>query len=74
MEFIGNVLTGVLPVNDIDDYNFDILDRNIEQGGTNNQSETTARHWYTFRSKNNIMVSASAFKCRGYAACNLFPR
>ena len=38
LEFIANVLTG----NDIDHYNFNILDHTNERGGSDNQSWTTS--------------------------------
>ena len=36
MEFLTNVVSS----NDIDDYNFDILDQTNELGGPHNQSQT----------------------------------
>jgi len=65
LEFIANILTG----NDTDHYNFDILDRTSEQGGSTNQSQTNAPRLYEFMSNNGIMVSAGAFECG-----NVFPR
>ena len=70
LEFIANVLTG----NDIDHFNFNILDRTNERGGSDNQSQTNAPRLYEFTSKNGIMVSPGALKCGGYSLCNLFPR
>ena len=54
LEFIGNVLAG----NDIDHYNFDILDHTNELGGPNSQSKTNSARLYEFTSKNGIVVSA----------------
>src|SRR5258706_14667292 len=70
LEYIANVLAG----NEIDHYNFDILDRTNEQGGSDNQSQTNAPCLYQFTSKNGITVSAGAFECGGYGLCNLFLR
>ena len=70
LEFIANVLTG----NDIDHFNFNILDRTNEQGGSDNQSQTNAPRLYEFTSKNGIMVSPSTFKCGVYDVRDLFPR
>jgi len=53
LELIANVLAG----NDIDHYNFDILDRTNEQGGTDNQSQTNSARFYGFTSKNGVAVS-----------------
>jgi len=61
VEFIGNVLTS----NDIDHFNFNILDPGVEQAGLDNQSQTTAAHWYEFTSENGIMVSADALNVAG---------
>lgn len=54
LELIANVLAG----NDIDHYNFDILDHTNELGGPNNQSQTDSARLYEFTSKNGIVVSA----------------
>ena len=70
LEFIGNVLAG----KDIDQYNFDILDRTNEQGGSDNQSQTNASHLYEFTSSNGIIVSVGGFECGLYGVRNLFPR
>ena len=59
LEFIANVLM----CNDIDHYNFDILDRTNEQGGSNNQSQTNTSRLYKFTSMNGIMVCVGAYKC-----------
>ena len=67
LEFIANVLTG----NDIDHFNFNILDHTNEQGGSDNQSQA---NMYEFTSKNGKMVSPGAFEYGGYGVCNLFPR
>ena len=67
LEFIANVLTG----NDIDHFNFNILDRTNERGGSDNQSQTNAPRLYEFTSKNGTMVSPGTFKCSEYGVCNL---
>ena len=61
LEFIANVLAG----NDIDNYNFDILDHTNEQGGPNNQSQTNSARLYEFRSKNGVVVSVRTFERGG---------
>ena len=53
LELIANVLAG----NDIDHYNFDILDQTSEQGGTHNRSQTNSARFYEFTSKNGVVVS-----------------
>ena len=55
MELIANVLTG----SDIDHYNFEILDRTNERGGSNNQSQTSSSRFYELTSRNGIAVSAN---------------
>ena len=55
LEFIINVLIG----NSIDQYNFNILDRTNEQGGSSTQSQTKSAHFYERRSKSGILVSAN---------------
>ena len=55
LELIANVLAG----NDIDHYDFNILDHNNEQGGSNNQSQTNLARIYELTSSNGTMVSAS---------------
>ena len=54
VEFIANVLAG----NDVDHYNFDILDRTNELGCPNHRSQTNSARLYEFTSKNGIVVSA----------------
>ena len=54
LELIANVLAG----NDIDHYNFDILDHTNELGGPNNQSQTNSARLYEFTSKNGLVVRA----------------
>lgn len=49
---IANVLAG----NDMDHYDFTILEHNDEQRGSNNQSQTISARLYEFTSKNGIMV------------------
>ena len=63
LEFIANVLAG----NDIDNYNFDILDHTNEQGGPNNQSQTSSARLYEVTSKNGIVVSVGIYERREYA-------
>jgi len=58
LELIANVLIG----NDIDHYDFNILDRTNEQGGSDNQSQTNSARLYQFTSQNGIVVSAGAFE------------
>jgi hypothetical protein len=50
---MANVFAG----NDVDHYNFDILDQANERGGSNNQSQTSSAHLYKLTSKNGIEVS-----------------
>jgi hypothetical protein len=57
LEYIANVLHG----NDIDHFDFNILDRTNEQGGSDNQSQTNSARLYEFTSKNGIVVSAGVF-------------
>jgi predicted ATPase len=57
LEFIANTLTG----NDMDHYDFEILDRTNEQHGSDNQSQTNSARLYEIRSKNGVMVSAGVF-------------
>ena len=61
LEFIANVLAG----NDIDNYNFDILDHTNELGGPNNQSQTNSARVYEFTSKNGVVVSVGTFQHGG---------
>ena len=56
--FIGNILRG----NDIDHYDFDILDYTNEEGGSGNQSQTNGARHYEFTSKNGIVVRYKVFK------------
>jgi len=63
LEFIANVLAG----NDIDHYNFDILDHTNERGGSNNESQTNSARFYDFTSKNGIVVSSAICKHSVYA-------
>ena len=65
LEFIANVLAG----NDIDNYNFDILDHANELGGPDNQmqSQTKSARIYEFTSKNDIVVSIGTYERDEYA-------
>jgi predicted GTPase len=53
LELIANVFAG----NDIDHYDFDILDHSNERGDTNNHSQTNSVRLYEFTSKNGVVVS-----------------
>jgi len=53
LQLIANVLTG----NDIDHYDFNILDHNNEQGDSAKQSQTISARLYKLTSKNGIVVS-----------------
>ena len=68
MEYLVNVLIG----NDIDHYNFQILDHSNEQGGPSNQSQTNSARLYEFTSNNGIVVSACALSI--VSICNLSQR
>src|SRR5258706_16209987 len=59
LEYIANVLAG----NEIDHYNFDILDRTNEQGGSNDQSQTNTSRLYEFTRNNGTTASAVVFEC-----------
>jgi predicted ATP-binding protein involved in virulence len=56
LELIANILAG----NDIDHYNFDILDHNNERGDTSNHSQTNSVRLYEFTSKNGVVVSTGS--------------
>ena len=60
LEFIANVLAG----NDIDNYNFDILDHTNEQGGPNNQSQTSSAQLYEVSSVNGTVVCVDSYERR----------
>jgi hypothetical protein len=55
LEFIANVLFG----NDIDNYNFDILECNNEAGGSGQESQTNSPRLYTLCSNNGVEVGSS---------------
>jgi len=57
LELIANILIG----NDIDHYDFQILDHTNEQSGSNNQSQTTSARMYEVSSKNGMVVSVNVF-------------
>jgi len=63
LEFIANVLAG----NDIDHYNFNVLDRSNEQGISNSQSQTNMARIYELTSSNGIIVSTGVFEREEYA-------
>ena len=58
LEFIANVLAG----KSIDQYDFNILDRTNERGGSSSQSQTNSARLYDLASKNDMLVSASVFE------------
>ena len=53
LEFIANVLIG----NNLDCYDFGILNRSNERNGPTNQGGTTSARFYEFTSKNGVVVS-----------------
>ena len=63
LELIANVLYG----EEIDHYNFKILDRTNEQAGSDNQSKTNSARLYEFTSKSNIVVSTDNSERDQYA-------
>ena len=68
LEYLANVVVG----NNIDNYNFEVLDLSNEQHGSSNQSQTNSTRLYEFRSNNGVVVSVSALSI--VSMCNLFPR
>ena len=62
-ELMANVLAG----NDIDHYDLDILDRANEQGGSDNQSQTSSARFYNLTSKDGIVVRVCRYKYDEYA-------
>ena len=67
LEFLANVLIA----NNIDRYNFEILDHSIEQNGSSNQSQTNSARLYKLTSSNGIVVSPDASIV---SVCDLLPR
>lgn len=67
VEFIGNVLTGVLNGNEFGDYNFDILDHANELSRPNHQSKTSSALLYEFTSRNDAVVSTGIYERCEYA-------
>ena len=63
LELIANVLTG----NDIDHYDFDILDRTYEHGSLDNHPQTNSARLYELTSNNGIVVSFDVSGRGGYA-------
>jgi len=57
LEFLANVLRG----NNVDQYDFTILDHSNEQGGSGNQSQTNSARLYNLTSYNGVLVSTSVF-------------
>jgi len=68
LEYLANVLIG----NNIEFYNFKILDLSDEQHSSSNQSQTNSARLYKFTSSNGIAVSVGALSM--VSICNLFPR
>ena len=68
LEFIANVLIA----NNIDRYNFEILDRSNEENGSSGQSQTNSARLYKFTSNNGIVVRVGALSI--VSMCNLSPR
>ena len=62
LELITNVLAG----NDIDHYNFKILDHANEQDGPDDQRQTSSVRLYELTSKNGTVVSASVCEYSEY--------
>ena len=58
LQYIANVLAG----NDVDHYDFGILDHTNEQSGPGNQSQTNSPRLCEFTSKNGMVVSVSVFE------------
>ena len=57
IELIANVLRG----QNIDHYDFDILDRGNEQDGSDNRSQTKETRMYEFTSKSGELVRAGFY-------------
>ena len=53
LQLIANVFAG----NNIDHYNYDVIDHSNEQGGTHNHTQTNSVRLYKFTSKNGVVVS-----------------
>ena len=68
LEFLANVLIG----NDIDRYDFEVLDLSNERSGPHKHGPTQSAHLYKFTSKNGVVVSAGVLSI--VSTCNLFPR
>ena len=62
MELIANVLVG----NDINIYNFNILDRANERGGSKNKSQTNSTRLYELMSNNGVTVCPDICICNEY--------
>jgi energy-coupling factor transporter ATP-binding protein EcfA2 len=62
VELIANILTG----NDIDHYNFEILDHTNGQGGSDHQTQTNSARVYELTSKNGIVVSSGVDGPKGH--------
>jgi len=63
LEFIANVLHG----NNVDHYDFELLDHSNEQGGPSGQSQTNSARVYELASRNGISVSTIVCECYTYA-------
>jgi hypothetical protein len=63
LQFVGNAFIG----NNIDHYDFDILDYTNEQGGSDDQSQTNSAYLYELTSNKGVMVNIGVFERGGYA-------
>jgi energy-coupling factor transporter ATP-binding protein EcfA2 len=68
LELIANVLLG----NDVDHYNFNIVDNSNEQDDPGHRSQTNSARLYELTSTNGLVVSAGVLNTVGMR--NLFPR
>jgi len=62
LELIANVLHG----NNVDHYDFGLLDHSNEQGGSSGQSQTNSARVYELTSRNGISVSVIVCECYKY--------
>ena len=68
LELIANVLFG----NNVDHYDFNVIDNSNEQHGPSHQSQTNSARLYELTSTNGLVVSTGLLKTVGM--CDLFPR
>jgi septin family protein len=68
LELIANVLCG----NDVDHYNFNVVDHSNEQDGPGHQSQTNSARLYELISANGLVVRTGILNTVGMR--NLFPR